>query len=57
MICSCLSVTAPPTHLTHFCTLIQALYLSVMDAVYPVNNKVLFFVEGCGQGDLNGANW
>ena len=37
--------------------LLQPLYLDVMDAVYPVNDKVLFFVEGCGQGTLNGANW
>jgi hypothetical protein len=34
----------------------QSLYLSVMDAVYPVNNEVLFFIEGCGQGGF-GANW
>ena len=31
--------------------------MDVMDAVYPINNKVLFFIEGCGQGNLNGANW
>ncbi|GAX78958.1 hypothetical protein CEUSTIGMA_g6398.t1 [Chlamydomonas eustigma] len=35
----------------------SGLYLSVMDQVYPVNSNVLFFIEGCGQGGLNGANW
>ena len=35
---------------------LKDLYLSVMDAVYPVNSDVLFFIEGTGQGDI-GANW
>lgn len=32
------------------------LYIAVMDAVYPINSGVLFFVEGTGQTDM-GANW
>ncbi len=32
------------------------LYLAVMDAIYPINPQVLFFVEGCGQTGLS-ANW
>lgn len=32
------------------------LYLSVMDALYPINNELLFFVEGTGQGGI-GCNW
>jgi aryl-phospho-beta-D-glucosidase BglC (GH1 family) len=32
------------------------LYVAVMDAVYPINSGVLFFVEGTGQSDM-GANW
>jgi hypothetical protein len=32
------------------------LYLSVMDAVYPINNEILFFIEGAGQGQI-GCNW
>ncbi|HSW86842.1 MAG TPA: cellulase family glycosylhydrolase [Rhabdochlamydiaceae bacterium] len=32
------------------------LYLSVMDALYPINNQILFFIEGCGQGGI-GCNW
>jgi hypothetical protein len=32
------------------------LYLSVMDALYPINNALLFFVEGTGQGGI-GCNW
>ncbi len=35
---------------------LKDLYISVMDAVYPVNPEVLFFVEGTAQGDI-GANW
>ena len=32
------------------------LYLSAMDALYPINNELLFFVEGTGQGGI-GCNW
>lgn len=32
------------------------LYLSVMDAVYPVNPDALFLVEGCAQSFIS-ANW
>lgn len=35
---------------------LKDLYLSVMDAVYPINPGILFFVEGTGQGGIN-ANW
>jgi hypothetical protein len=32
------------------------LYLNAMDALYAVNNDVLFFIEGAGQGGI-GCNW
>jgi hypothetical protein len=35
---------------------LKDLYLSVMDALYPINHNFLFFVEGTGQGGI-GANW
>lgn len=35
---------------------LKDLYLSVMDAIYPINSQVLFFIEGTGQGGI-GANW
>lgn len=35
---------------------LKDLYLDVMEAIYPINSEVLFFIEGTGQGD-NGANW
>lgn len=35
---------------------LKDLYLSVMDALYPINPHALFFVEGTGQGGI-GANW
>ena len=38
------------------CLCLQGLYLSVMDALYPINPAALFFIEGCGQTGL-GANW
>ena len=36
------------------CLCLQGLYLSVMDALFPINPAALFFIEGCGQ---TGANW
>lgn len=35
---------------------LKDLYLEVMEAVYPINSEVLFFIEGTGQGDID-ANW
>jgi aryl-phospho-beta-D-glucosidase BglC (GH1 family) len=35
---------------------LQDLYLSAMDALYPINERALFFIEGTGQGGI-GANW
>ncbi len=35
---------------------LKDLYLSAMDALYPINNKLLFFIEGTGQGGID-ANW
>lgn len=35
---------------------LKDLYVSIMEAVYPINNEALFFIEGTGQGDI-GANW
>ncbi len=35
---------------------LKDLYLSVMDAIYPINPQALFFIEGTGQGGI-GANW
>lgn len=35
---------------------LKELYISAMDAIYPINPEVLFFIEGTGQGDI-GANW
>lgn len=35
---------------------LENLYLSVMDALYQVDPKFLFFIEGTGQGGIN-ANW
>jgi hypothetical protein len=32
------------------------LYLAAMDALYPINSNLLFFVEGAGQGGIQ-ANW
>ena len=44
------------TYLTMRVSRFQGLYLSVMDALYPINPAALFFIEGCGQTGL-GANW
>ncbi len=35
---------------------LKDLYLTMMDAVYPVNPGALFFIEGAGQGGI-GTNW
>lgn len=35
---------------------LKDLYLSAMDAIYPINSHALFFLEGTGQGGI-GANW
>lgn len=35
---------------------LKDLYISAMDALYPINPNALFFVEGTGQGGI-GANW
>lgn len=35
---------------------LKDLYLSAMDAIYPINKQVLFFIEGTGQGGID-ANW
>lgn len=35
---------------------LKDLYLSAMDAIYPINPEALFFIEGAGQGTI-GANW
>lgn len=35
---------------------LKDLYLSAMDAIYTVNPKALFFIEGTAQGGI-GANW
>jgi aryl-phospho-beta-D-glucosidase BglC (GH1 family) len=35
---------------------LKDLYLSAMDALYPINPDALFFIEGTGQGGI-GANW
>jgi len=35
---------------------LKDLYISVMDAIYPINPNALFFIEGTGQGGI-GANW
>lgn len=32
------------------------LYLAAMDAIYPINNNVLFFIEGTGQQGI-ADNW
>ena len=32
------------------------MYLAAMDAIYPINNNVLFFIEGTGQQGL-AYNW
>ena len=35
---------------------LKDLYLAAMDALYPLNSQILFFIEGTGQERI-GANW
>lgn len=35
---------------------LSALYIAAMDALYPINSDLIFFIEGAGQGGIQ-ANW